>query len=45
MVLVYFVAKISDRDELVHDDGAVVVAPPEELYKWLARTHCTLYDI
>jgi hypothetical protein len=31
MVLVYFVLKTPSREELVHDDGAVVVAPPEEL--------------
>lgn len=31
IVLEYFFAKMPAREELVHDEGAVEVAPPEEL--------------
>lgn len=31
MVLPYFLSKIPSRELLVHDVGAVVVAPPSEL--------------
>lgn len=31
MDLVYFWPKISDNESLVHDDGAVLVAPPDDL--------------
>jgi hypothetical protein len=31
IVLLYFVSKIPARELLVHDVGAVVVAPPSEL--------------
>lgn len=33
MVLVYFLSKIPAREVLVHDDGAVVLAPPSELIR------------
>jgi hypothetical protein len=36
IVLAYFLSKIDDREELVHDEGAVVVAPPVELKEGLA---------
>jgi hypothetical protein len=31
MVFEYFLSKIAAKEELVHDEGAVVVAPPVEL--------------
>lgn len=43
MFLIYFLSNIPAKELLVHADGAVVVAPPEELHKPLAMFFVFLF--
>lgn len=42
IVLEYFLSKMAEREELVHDEGLVVVAPPVELCGGLDKVYCSL---